>query len=280
MPELPEVETVRNVLKKDLIGLSIKKIDILYPNIIKTNLNDFKKKLINEKFIDIKRYGKWLVFETTNYFLVSHLRMEGKYYYTNRNNLEKHEHVIFYLNNNYNLIYKDVRKFGVMYLVNKDKLFVDTPLKELGLEPFDKKLDVNYLKEKFKNKNLSIKTVLLDQSILSGLGNIYVDEVLFKSKISPFKKAKDINDKEIDLIINSSKEILDKAIKLGGTTIRSYTSSLGVTGSFQDYLMVHTKKICSICNSNIKKSKIGGRSTYYCPKCQKVNVSVKEVKDE
>lgn len=270
MPELPEVETVKNVLKKNLIGLSIKKVDVLYPNMIKTNLNDFKNKLINEKFIDIKRYGKWLVFETNNYSLVSHLRMEGKYYYTDRNNIEKHEHVIFHLSNNYNLIYKDVRKFGVMYLVDKDKLFVDTPLKELGLEPFDKKLDVNYLKEKFKNKNLSIKTVLLDQSILSGLGNIYVDEVLFKSSISPFKKAKDINDKEIDLIIESSKEILEKAIKYGGTTIRSYTSSLGVTGSFQDYLMVHTKKICKVCNSPIKISKIGGRSTYYCPKCQGV----------
>ena len=197
--------------------------------------------------------------------------MEGKYYYTNRTKIEKHEHVIFYLNNNYNLIYKDVRKFGVMYLVEKDKLFVDTPLKELGLEPFDKKLDVNYLKEKFKNKNLSIKTVLLDQSILTGLGNIYVDEVLFKSKISPFKKAKDINESEIKLIIESSIEILNKAIKYKGTTIRSYTSSLGVTGSFQDYLMVHTKKICSVCNNPIKISKIGGRSTYYCSVCQGVS---------
>ena len=271
MPELPEVETVRNVLKKNLIGLSIIDIKVYYPEMIKTNLNEFLKNLKNEKFIDIKRYGKWLVFETTNYYLVSHLRMEGKYYYTNRKELEKHEHVVFTLSNGYFLRYKDVRKFGVMYLVKKDILFDDTPIGELGLEPFNKDLSVNYLKEKFKNKRLSIKTVLLDQSILSGLGNIYVDEVLFKSKISPFKKAKDLNDKEIENIIKSSCEILTMAIKMGGTTIRSYTSSLGVTGKYQEKLMVHTKKECLICKSQIKISKIGGRSTYYCPNCQGVN---------
>ena len=270
MPELPEVETVKNVLKKNLIGLTIKDINVYYKDMIKSDLNNFYK-LKNESFIDIKRYGKWLVFETNNYYLVSHLRMEGKYYYTNRKELEKHEHVVFSLSNGMYLRYKDVRKFGVMYLVDKDKLFTDTPLKELGLEPFNKDLNIDYLKDKFKNKNLSIKTVLLDQSILSGLGNIYVDEVLFKSKISPFKKARELSDLELNNIINSSKKILNDAIKMGGTTIRSYTSSLGVTGSYQDKLMVHTKKICSICKGNILVSKIGRRSTYYCPNCQGVN---------
>ena len=268
MPELPEVETVKNVLKKHLIGLSIKSVEVYYPNMIKTDIKEFKKKLVNEKFIDIKRLGKWLIFETTNYYLVSHLRMEGKYYYTNRRELESHEHVVFKLSNNYFLRYKDVRKFGVMYLVNKDKLFIDTPLKEIGLEPFNKDLNSNYLLNKFKNKNISIKTVLLDQSILAGLGNIYVDEVLFKSKLSPFKKAKTLCEKDCEKIIKSSQDILTEAIKLGGTTIRSYTSSLGVKGSYQDKLMVHTKKNCAICQSNIKIAKIGGRSTYYCPICQ------------
>ncbi len=270
MPELPEVETVKNVLKKNLIGLKIEKVDIFYPNMIKTDLKDFKKNLVGESFIDIKRYGKWLVFETTNYFLVSHLRMEGKYYYSSEFNLDKHEHVIFSLSNGYYLRYKDVRKFGVMFLVEKNKLFTDTPLKDLGLEPFDKKIDVNYLKSHFKSKRLPIKTVLLDQSILSGLGNIYADEVLFKSHISPFKKANLITDQECLNIINNSRIILSDAIKYGGTTIRSYTSSLGVTGSYQDYLLVHTKKICKVCNSPITISKIGGRSTYYCKTCQGV----------
>ena len=270
MPELPEVETVKNVLKKNLIGLSIDEIYVFYPNMIMTDLDKFKKNLINEKFIDIKRFGKWLVFETTNYYLVSHLRMEGKYYYSKEFNHEKHEHVVFKLNNGYFLRYKDVRKFGVMYLVNKDKLFVDTPLGKLGFEPFNDKLDVSYLKEKFKNKKISIKTILLDQEILAGLGNIYVDEVLFKSRISPLKKANLITNEECQRIIDSSKEILTEAIKCGGTTIRSYTSSLGVTGSYQEKLLVHTKKICPVCKNNIKTKKINGRTTYYCSNCQGV----------
>ena len=268
MPELPEVETVKNVLKKNLIGLKILEVNVNYLDMIKTNLKEFKEKLVNENFIDIKRYGKWLVFETSNYYLVSHLRMEGKYYYTKRCELENHEHVVFKLDNGYFLRYKDVRKFGVMYLVDKDKLFIDTPLKNLGYEPFNNKLDVDYLMDKFKNKRISIKTVLLDQEIISGLGNIYVDEVLFKSSISPFKKANLLNRLECQKIIDTSREILSDAIKHGGTTIRSYTSSLGVTGNYQNYLLVHTKKICSICNSGIKVSKINGRSTYYCPNCQ------------
>ena len=270
MPELPEVETVKNVLKKNLINLKIVGVDVYYNDIIKTDVLNFKKNLINQKFVDIKRFGKWLVFETDNYFLVSHLRMEGKYYYCKNRPIEKHEHIRFILANGMNLIYKDVRKFGVIYLVEKDKLFIDTPLSKLGLEPFSKDLNVNYLKEKLKNKRIPVKTALLDQEIITGLGNIYVDEVLFKSKISPFKKANTLNNKELENIISSSREILTKAIKYGGTTIRSYTSSLGVTGSYQNYLLVHTKKTCSVCNLPIKVSKIGGRSTYYCEKCQEI----------
>lgn len=269
MPELPEVETVKKVLKKDLINLKINEVIINYPDMIKTDVELFKKNLIGEEFIDIKRYGKWLVFETTNYFLVSHLRMEGKYFYTDIVKPEKHEHVIFILSNNKMLRYKDVRKFGVMYLVNKDKLFIDTPLNKLGLEPFSSDLTVSYLKDKFKLKKLPIKTVLLDQEIMAGLGNIYVDEVLFKSGVSPFKKANLLSEIELEKIIESSRIILTDAINQGGTTIRSYTSSLGVTGTYQDKLLVHTKKTCSICNSKIEVKKIGGRSTYYCSYCQK-----------
>ena len=270
MPELAEVETVRRVFKKDLINLKIEKVIVNYKDMIKTNYHDFINNLVGEEILDIKRYGKWLVFETTNYCLVSHLRMEGKYYYSDEYEESKHEHVIFCLSNHKYLRYKDVRKFGVMFLVKKDRLFIDTPLANLGLEPFDSKLNSKYLEEKLKSKRIPIKTALLDQEIISGLGNIYVDEVLFKSHISPFRKANTINDKECDLIIKSSKEILTEAIKLGGTTIRSYTSSLGVTGKYQGKLMVHTKDYCKICGSKIKVKKINGRSTYYCPKCQEV----------
>ena len=276
MPELPEVETVKNVLKKNLIGLKINNVEVFYPDMIKTNLEDFKNNLINEEFIDIKRLGKWLIFETSNYYLVSHLRMEGKYYYSDVFNYDKHEHVVFTLSNGYYLRYKDVRKFGVMFLVTKDNLYTDTPLSKIGLEPFDKNLNSNYLLDKYRSKRLPIKTVLLDQEIISGLGNIYVDEVLFKSRINPFKKANLIEKNECQEIIDNSRTILNEAIKLGGTTIRSYTSSLGVTGSYQDKLLVHTKKICPVCGDKITVSKIRGRSTYYCKKCQGVTEVVNE----
>ena len=268
MPELPEVETVKNVLKKDLLGLKIKKVEVFYPEMIKTNIDEFKNNLIDEEFVDVKRYGKWLVFETTNYDLVSHLRMEGKYYYSKEFNHDKHEHVVFSLSNGSYLRYKDVRKFGVMYLVPKDKLFIDTPLINLGLEPFNKDLNVNYLKDKFKNKRLPIKTLLLDQEIISGLGNIYANEVLFKSRINPFKKGDLITEEECSKIIESSKSILSDAIKLGGTTIRSYTSSLGVEGSYQTKLLVHMQDKCKVCGNKITRDKINGRSTYYCKTCQ------------
>ena len=155
-----------------------------------------------------------------------------------------------------------------MFLVTKDKLFTDTPLSKLGLEPFSKDLTVSYLKDKFKNKKIPIKTVLLDQEIMSGLGNIYVDEVLFKSLINPFKKAYLMSDLECQKIIDNSKEILKDAIDLGGTTIRSYTSSLGVEGSYQNKLYVHMQTKCKVCGGLITRDKINGRSTYYCKNCQ------------
>ena len=265
MPELPEVETVKNVLKKDLIGLKVIDVNVYYPDMVKTNNLDSIK---NEEFLDIKRLGKWLIFETTNYYLVSHLRMEGKYFYTNDCLKTKHDHIIFKLSNNYYLKYNDVRKFGVMYLVSKDKLFLDTPLKELGLEPFSKELTPDYLLNKLKLKKNSIKTCLLDQSIITGIGNIYADEILFKSHIYPLKKAYLLNSNNCLDIINNTKEILTDAIKYKGTTIRSYTSSLGVYGSYQDKLLVHTKSICPICQEKLVITKVSGRTTYYCPKCQ------------
>ena len=271
MPELPEVETVKNVLKKSLINLKIVEVIINYPEIIKTNHENFKHNLISEKILDIKRYGKWLVFFTTNYCLVSHLRMEGKYYYTDKLNITKHDHIIFKFNNNFYLKYNDVRKFGVMYLVKNDKLFIDTPLNKLGLEPFSNELNEEYLKDKFKTKRLPIKTALLDQSIISGIGNIYADEILVKSNINPLKKAYLLKEEECLKIIQNSKDIFQKAIELGGTTIKSYTSSLGVKGSYQNNLIVHSKKNCLICGSLVKVIKVGGRSTYYCPNCQVEN---------
>ncbi len=274
MPELPEVETVRHALENKLKNKTIKSINILYPNIFEgQNINVITEKIKDNKINSIKRRGKWLIFELDNYYLLSHLRMEGKYLYRDiKAPIEKHEHVIFNISNEFELRYKDVRKFGKMYLVNKNELEKEKHLSKLGLEPWDTNLSSSYLKEKYKNKKIPIKKVLLDQNIIVGIGNIYADEILFLSKINPFKNASDLNDKELNNIINNTKIILDNAIKKGGTTIRSYTSEEGVTGRFQNDLYVHSREglKCLKCSNIIKKDKIGGRSTYYCEICQNV----------
>lgn len=272
MPELPEVETVRKALLLKLQNKKIINITILHNNVFnKNNIEEVKQKIKNQTINDIKRRGKWLVFELDNYYLLSHLRMEGKYLYRNKSQkVEKHELVIFNINNEFELRYKDVRKFGKMELIEKDKLN-ESSLKKLGYEPWDKNLTIAYLKEKYKNKNIPIKTLLLDQSIIVGIGNIYADEILFLSKINPHTKGKDLTEKNLKDIIENTKKVLEKAIKEGGTTIRSYTSEEGVTGLFQNDLNVHMKENepCLVCKTKIKKDKIGGRSSYYCSNCQK-----------
>jgi formamidopyrimidine-DNA glycosylase len=167
--------------------------------------------------------------------------------------------------------FHDTRKFGKMYLLKKDELLVRKPLSELGLEPFDEHLNRAYLRQKYLHKSLPIKTVLLDQQIIVGIGNIYADEILFLAHINPYRKAKSLKLKELELIIDNTKKVLTKAIALGGTTIRSYVSLDNKKGAFQDELMVHGRvnQPCKICGTLIKKEFIGGRGSYYCPTCQK-----------
>ena len=272
MPEIAEVETVRNTLKKRILGKKIKDVNIIYSKIIETDLNEFKNILIGNTFSNIKRIGKYLIFELDKHYLISHLRMEGKYFLKKSEEpIAKHEHIIFTFMDNTDLRYHDTRKFGRMALVLKEHLYDYEGIKKQGIEPIDDKLTKEYLFNKFKKKMLPMKTLLLDQTIISGLGNIYADEVLFDAQVSPFKLGKDITLEECEKIKNSSKKIILKAISEGGTTIRSYTSSLGVTGRFQQYLKAHKQegKPCIECGSIIKKAKINGRSTYYCENCQK-----------
>jgi len=198
--------------------------------------------------------------------------MEGKYYVKDHNEkIEKHEHIIFEFSDGVDLRYADVRKFGRMCLVKKNEIDNYEPVAKQGIEPISNDLTKEYLYDKFKNKRLPLKSLLLDQTIIAGLGNIYADEVAYASNINPLKPGNEITLKECDQIRKSAKEIINKAIEYGGTTIRSYTSSLGVTGHYQDFLQVHTKEgeKCNKCGSIIKKERVGGRSTYYCPKCQK-----------
>ncbi len=274
MPELPEVETVKESLKLKLIGKKIRSVNILWDNIIAyPSKEEFTHEIEDKTIIDIKRRGKLLMFDLDEYYLLSHLRMEGKYFFKNNSDeINKHEHVIFDLGDYEELRYMDTRKFGKMYLIKKEEIDSIGPIKDLGLEPWDDDLTSDYLFNKYKNKKLPIKTVLLDQSIIVGIGNIYANEILFLSKINPLKKCNLLDKKECDDIIKYTREVLEKAIIMGGSTIRTYSSVDGVHGLFQNELLVHGKDKgnCPLCNEKIDKIRIGGRGTYYCPRCQKM----------
>lgn len=272
MPELPEVETVKNTLKRLILGEKIKDVNVIYQRIVQNvTIEDFRESLIGQTFKDILRRGKYLIFILDNVILLSHLRMEGKYFIKKDEEVTKHEHVIFKLESNKTLRYHDTRKFGVMYLYknkNVEDILKEAPLLNIGYEPFDNELTVDYLKERLKKITKPIKSTLLDQSIISGLGNIYVDEVLFMSNIHPLEKTNSLSNQALESIIINSQRVLDKAIALGGTTIHSFSVD-GISGKFQNELLVHTKDICPNCHKKILKIRVGGRGTYLCEDCQK-----------
>lgn len=272
MPEIAEVRTVKNALKEKIIGRTIKNIVYRYDDIIKSDKKDFKDILIGRTFTDIDNFGKWLFIKLDDYTILSHLRMEGKYYIKPTDSeYEKHEHIIFNLDDGTDLRYKDVRKFGVMILVNTKDIYNTLEIAKLGIEPDDDKLTAEYIYSKINRSNKPIKELLLDQTIINGFGNIYVDEVLFASHILPTRLGNTITLSECESIRKEGTRIIKKATECGGTTIRSYTSSLGVEGNYQKYLQVHTKvnQKCPICGTIIKKIRVGGRGTYFCSNCQK-----------
>lgn len=272
MPELPEVETVRKSLLRLVRGKEIRDIDVFYEKMIRHDVKEFVSILLGKKINNISRYGKYLMFEIGEYILISHLRMEGKYFIRDlEEDRNKHEHVIFYFTDDTTMRYHDTRKFGTFDLIHKNNLNDFYPIQKLGPEPFGQGMNQKYLYNILKNKTIAIKTALLDQTIVAGLGNIYVNEVLFLSGIHPTTPCNQITRKQTQELIDNSIKVLNKAIELGGTTIRSYTSSLGVTGRFQNDLTVHDREgeECKVCQSLIVKEKVNGRGTYYCPKCQK-----------
>lgn len=271
MPEKPEVVTVANTLKRQVLGKVITDCQVFWDNIIAyPTIDEFKKEIKNQKILDITTRGKWIVFELSKDLLLVHLRMEGKFFFRKIDDSKnKHEHVFFTLDNDISFRFHDVRKFGKMYLLDKENAYTEKPLCELGLEYDDPLLNADYLYSKIHSKKLPIKTILLDQSIIAGIGNIYDDEILFLSHISPLRRADSITKQECDVIISNTREVLHDAIKLGGTTIKSFTSSEGVHGLFQNKLSVHGKVgDCPVCGSQTIKIKVGGRGTYYCPHCQ------------
>lgn len=274
MPELPEVETVRRTLVKLVKGKKIDRVEVLWPKIIKepADVSQFQFLLKGQSIVDIGRRGKFLKFILDDYTLVSHLRMEGRYgLYKQEEPYDKHTHVLFTFTDGTELRYRDVRKFGTMHLFPKGNEEKELPLNQLGVEPFSEEFIVEYLRERLKKTDRKIKVALLDQKIVVGLGNIYVDEALFRAGIHPERSANSLTHKEIKLLHQEIIDTLHEAVEKGGSTIRSYVNSQGEIGLFQLELFVYSKKgePCQNCGTPIEKTTVGGRGTHYCPKCQK-----------
>lgn len=270
MPELPEVETVVRTLEYLIGGCRITKIDIVYPPIVSGNKDAFCSDLINKRFTGFSRRGKYALYTLEDVILMVHLRMEGRFYVVDAGTpIAKHTHAVFHLDNEKELHYHDVRKFGRLEILRSDE--VDTRLSNLGLEPFDKKMTGHYLKKMAGSRDIGLKTFLLDQRFVAGIGNIYADEICFCARLHPESAVRKISLKRFNDVADCIKMIMSQAIADGGTTIRSYTSSLGVSGRFQLSLNVHMRKgeACRVCGQEIIKTRVSGRGTYICQRCQK-----------
>ena len=272
MPELPEVETIKNVLIPIVKNKTIKSIDVYRSLTIEGDKDEFISNLVNETFLDVSRKGKYLIFHLTNdKVIVSHLRMEGKYYeYLENESDSKYAKVVFHFTDGHKLCYDDSRAFGIMKLATESSYLKEEMLAKLGPEPFYVN-DVKGIMNKVKNSKKPIKTTLLDQTLITGLGNIYVDETLYASKIHPLTPANKISVEEWESIIDNAKKILNIAIEMGGSTIKSYHPGKGVDGSFQTRIKIYGKEgeKCPICGSTFRFIKVGGRGTTFCPTCQK-----------
>jgi len=292
LPELPEVETVRRGLEKKLNNFIIKKVEVYRDSTVAfpTNKEEFIKGLQNSLIYKWDRRGKYLIAQLkkvqnentqfplensqNNGFLVVHLRMTGYFKFLN-NTIPpcNHTRIRFFDKNNNELRYIDVRSFGQMWWI-KQGLSPNKIIKglgSLGPEPFSKDFDTKYLKKVISKRTKSIKAILLDQTIVAGIGNIYADESLYSAGISPFREAQTIKKNEIIKLRESIVTVLKKSIGSGGTTFSDFRDLEGENGNFglQTNVYRRTGKECRKCGNLIERQKITGRSTHWCPKCQK-----------
>jgi len=286
MPELPEIEIVRRSLLKLINKAKIIDIKINNKNLRYKISKALFNSLLNKQIIKISRKSKYLIFHFKKKLLLIHLGMSGKLlvvrqknnlllktsFYYNLNILKKHNHVLFFLNNDHTLIYNDVRRFGFLKVYNANDQEKIPFLKKLGHEPFAKKFSLKYFKNFTKNKKKNIKNLLMDQTFVSGLGNIYVNEVLFASKINPLRACNNLSEIELKNIISNIKKILKYSISKGGASIKDFINTEGKSGNFQQFFKVYSRenKNCSrnSCNGKIEKILISNRSSFYCNKCQ------------
>ena len=287
MPELPEVEIVRHSLNKKIIQKTIKKVIVRNRHLrTKIPLN-FKKILEKQKILNVGRFSKYLIiFLSGRSKLLIHLGMSGTIHLLehNKKNLitnmsfynspklpDKHNHVEIFFDK-FKLVYNDPRRFGFFEII-KDKHQFEKRFKKLGPEPFDSNFDVNYISNNLKNKKKNIKNFLLDQNFTSGIGNIYASEILYLSRINPFKEGKSINKVECKKIFKNTRSVLLNAIRKGGSSIRDFKNISGSKGSFQKNFKVYQREGLKCkrldCKGIIQKKNISNRSTFFCAICQK-----------
>lgn len=274
MPELPEVETIRRSLEPCLTGRQITGLQIRHPGILLPAPEAFAAILPGLRILALQRRGKYLILELSeDWCLVFHLRMTGKLLWTEdpQPPIPPHTHLIFQFENEAQLRFNDVRRFGRCWLVRREEMERISGLAALGPEPIRSDFTAEILKEKLRHKkNSKIKCALLDQTVVSGLGNIYVDEALFEAGIHPLRTAGSLSPEEIHALAEAARHVLQQSIRRGGTSLRNYVDGLDRQGENQYHLQVFRREgePCPVCGTPIRRMKISGRSSFFCPRCQ------------
>jgi formamidopyrimidine-DNA glycosylase len=266
MPELPEVETVVRGLRECILNKDIEGIESHYPGTV-VNLTG-KKHLPSLGVINsIKRRGKYILIETADGFVILiHLRMTGKLVYDGLCGIEgKHARATIQLRGGNKLVFDDVRTFGKIKLFNKGDTIPD--ISGLGIEPLSYLFTTAYLKQKWGNRSAPVKSLMLQQDIIAGLGNIYACEILYRSNVHPLTSGKRLTSRQLESIVKETKQVLQEAIEMNGTSISDFRRVDEKSGEFQHFLRVYQKKECPELHT-LEKMKIAGRSTYFCPICQ------------
>jgi formamidopyrimidine-DNA glycosylase len=271
MPELPEVETIKRQLNRKIKGKKIKAVEVRLPHFVKYPLEKFKKIVEGAKIKNINRRAKLLIIELSNgYCLIIHLKLTGQLIFNGQPT--KHTHLIYAFTDGSQLIHNDLRQFGFVKVVPKKELADFLAKEKFGPEPLTKKFTLDLFKELLsKRKGAKIKPLLMDQSFVAGIGNVYSDEILFYAGVRPTRKAGSLKPKEIEKIYQGIKKILPAALSRRGTSADTYVDTEGREGNYIPLLRVYQREgqPCFVCGTKIKRLKMGGRSAHFCPRCQK-----------
>ena len=289
MPELPEVETVKRGLERVLKGRKIMHVETRRLGLRFPFPEGFAQRLTGAKVQQLTRRAKYILAELDNGFsLIVHLGMTGRFTVLSPKGIANlgefyfeagadqgadgpHDHVVLHLEGGVRLVYSDPRRFGMMDVVETTALDGHRLLKTIGVEPLGNELSAHYLMQKFKGKAAPMKAALLDQRIIAGLGNIYACEVLFRTRLSPKRKAGKVKREKLDEMVRHIRDILNEAILAGGSTLQDFQSTNGEQGSYQQRFAVYDRegKLCTDCGTPIKRMVHSGRSSFYCGVCQK-----------